>query len=150
MAGSLSEKELFISLVEASPMPTAFYTGRSLVITMANQGMLSFWGKDASIIGKPLQEAVPELVGQPFLNLLDQVYTSGHAYHAKEDKAELLVDGQLQSFYFNYTYKPLKNEDGQTTAIIHTAIDVTELVLNRQEITKTQEQLSFALSAAGP
>lgn len=149
MAGSLSEKELFISLVEASPMPTAFYTGRSLVITMANQGMLSFWGKDASIIGKPLQEAVPELVGQPFLNLLDQVYTSGHAYHAKEDKAELLVDGQLQSFYFNYTYKPLKNEDGQTTAIIHTAIDVTELVLNRQEITKTQEQLSFALSAAG-
>ncbi|WP_158799826.1 PAS domain-containing protein [Pedobacter sp. L105] len=149
MAGLYSEEDLFISFAEASPTPTALYTGKDLIIAMANPGMLAIWGKDADIIGKPLIDAVPELKGQPFIGLLKEVYTNGITYHAKEDKADLLVDGKLQPFYFNYTYKPLKNTDDQIYAIIHTAIDVTELVLARLEITKTQEQLTFALSAAG-
>ena len=149
MAGMYSEEELFISLVEASPMLTALYTGKDLVITMANQKMMDFWGKDAAIIGKPLEQAVPELKGQPFLQILDAVYSSGADYHAKEDKTELMIDNEISSFYFNLTYKPVKDAKGQTYAIIHTAENITELVSARQQIADTEERLSFSLTAAG-
>ncbi|HEY0177396.1 MAG TPA: PAS domain-containing protein, partial [Pedobacter sp.] len=144
-----SEQALFRSLVDASPMPTAIYTGEDIIISMANQGMLDFWGKDQSVIGRPLAEAVPELKDQPFMDLLKQVYTTGVTHHALEDKADLIIDGKLQSFYFTYTYRAFRNAEGQISAIIHTAADVTELVQARQKIAETEEHLSFALSSAG-
>jgi PAS domain S-box-containing protein len=144
-----AELERFNSLVEASPMPTAIYKGENKIISSANAEMLRLWGKDASVIGKPLHEALPELDGQPFHALLDQVYITGGVYHAKEGKADLVIDGRLQTFYFNFTYKALKDAAGQTGAIINTATDVTELVLTRGKIAETEEQLSFALFSAG-
>lgn len=141
-------QQRFQPLAEALPMPTAIYWGREMLIVAANAAMLQTWGKEASVIGKALKEALPELDGQPFEALLDRVFTTGQLYEAKDDRADLVVDGKLQSFYFNFTYKPLKGSNGQTEAIINTATDVTELVQARQQIAETQERMSFALSSA--
>ncbi|TCD10251.1 PAS domain S-box protein [Pedobacter frigidisoli] len=148
MINLFSEEERFNSLVEASPMPTAIYTGVNMIITNANQEMLDLWGKDSSVIGKPLIEAIPELSGQSFFDILSSVYTTGETYHAKESEASLIVDGKLQTFYFTYTYKPLKDNEGKTIAIINTAAHLTELVKARKQITETKERLSFALLSA--
>ena len=145
MAVLNTEQEYFSSMIEASPMPTAVYTGKDIVITSANQGMLDLWGKDKTVIGKKLIDAVPELKNQPFLSLLEQVYRTGNSYHAKEDKADLLIDNRLQTFYYTFTYKALKNSEGIPFGIIHTAVDITELVNARKQIAETQEHLSFAL-----
>lgn len=149
MVSLFSEQERFNSLVEASPMPTAIYKGENMVISVANQAMLDLWGKGASIIGQTLARALPELKGQPFFDLLSQVYASGETYHAEESRADLVVDGTLQTFYFTFTYKPLKDEFGKTFAIINTAAHLTELVKARKQIIETQERLSFALFSAG-
>ncbi len=143
-----TEQTYFAPLVEASPMPTAIYSGRNMVISIANQAMLDLWGKDASVIGKTLREALPELEGQPFHELLDKVYTTGESYIAREDRADLVVDGRLQRYYFTFTYKALKDAQGFTEAIINTAADVTELVTSRQRAAEAEERLSFALQAA--
>lgn len=145
MAVLNTEQEYLSSMIEAYPMPIAVYTGRDIVITTVNQGMLDLWGKDKSVIGKRLTDAVPELKNQPFLNLLQEVYKTGQSYHAKEDKAELLVNNELQTFYYTLTYKALKNQEGIPFGIIHTAVDITELVNARKQIAETQEHLSFAL-----
>jgi len=149
MTAIYSEQERFNSLVEASPMPTAIYKGEEMVISVANQEMLDLWGKDSSVIGKPLIEALPELKNQPFSNLLKEVFLSGETYHAEESRADLVVNSQLQTFYFTFTYKPLKDEFGKTFAIINTAAHLTELVKARKQIVETQERLSFALFSAG-
>ncbi|QJD98380.1 PAS domain-containing protein [Mucilaginibacter robiniae] len=141
-------QQSFQQLVEASPMPTAIYWGQEMQIIAANQAMLQTWGKDSSVLNKPLKDALPELEGQPFFDLLNTVFTTGQAYEAQEDPADLIVDGKLQTFYFTFTYKALKGTDGQTQAIINTATDVTELVLARQQVAETQERLVFALDAA--
>lgn len=147
MTGLHSEQELFRSIVEASPVPTAIYVGEDITISMANQGMLDFWGKGSSVIGKPMKEAAPELNGQPFIDLLKQVYATGITHYATEDKADLVIDGKLQTFYFNYTYKALRNEAGQIIGIIHQATDVTELIIARYRIAEshTREQLLLSL-----
>lgn len=145
-----SENDLkhFNALIEAYPTATAIYSDRNITIAAANQEMLALWGKNNSVIGKEMADAIPELINQPFINLLQQVYDTGITYQGEQEAADLIVDGQLKTSYFNFTYKALKDEHGKTVAIIHNAIDVTELVLTKKKISETEERLSFALESA--
>jgi PAS domain S-box-containing protein len=142
----LAKKELqesekrFRKLVEEAPVATSIYTGPNLVISLANEAMIKLWGKDASVVGKPLEQALPELDGQPFVQLLNDVRTTGTPYSAKEDRADLMVDGRLQSFYFNFTYQPLHDAHGKVYAILNMAVDVTESVTARKKIQQQEER----------
>ena len=129
-------------------MATAIYTGKEMRIAVANNAILKLWGKDTSVIGKTLLKALPELKDQPFLALLDKVYTTGEPYHSKDDRVDLMIDGKLQSFYYTFNYTALRGANGDIYGIINTAADVTELVLARQQIAEAEEQLSFALTSA--
>ncbi|SDG60887.1 hypothetical protein/two-component system, chemotaxis family, CheB/CheR fusion protein [Pedobacter terrae] len=119
---------IFSTLIEESPMPIALYTGENMVIEVANKAILKAWGRDASVIGKELALALPELKDQPFLSILEQVRSTAMPYEAKEDKVVLLNDHVLQTFYFDFTYKPLLDQDGSVWGILNNATDVTELV----------------------
>lgn len=128
-----SEKR-FRNLIIEAPMATALYKGREMRIEIANEAMLNLWGKDESVIGKELKHALPELEGQPFLDLLDQVFLSGKAYHTEQQRAELVKDGKLQSFWFNFTYKPLLDDKGEVYAILNMAVDIsTQVHLQKQK-----------------
>lgn len=134
-----SEKR-FRKLVEEAPVATAIYTGREMKISLANEAMLKLWGKDASVIGRTVEQALPELDGQPFLQLLDNVFTTGVHYAAKEDRADLFVDGKLQTFYFNFTYQPLHDAQNNVYAILNMAVDVTESMKSRKKIQQQEER----------
>ncbi|OIN59512.1 PAS domain-containing sensor histidine kinase [Arsenicibacter rosenii] len=150
----LSQKELveselrFKTLIDEAPIATAVYQGKDMVIQLANEAMLKVWGKEPDVIGKKLAEALPELEGQPFHELLATVYETGVPYQAEEDRADLVVDGKLQSYYFNFTYKPLRNSQGDIYAILNMAVDVTNLVHNRRKVRQAEEQLRTAIEAA--
>ena len=121
---SLSEQEI-LSVLALSPSATALYTSEEIIIQYANQAMLDFWGKDNSIIGLPMALGVPELNGQPFIDILKNVWATGVTYDAVDTPAELLVNGELSTFYFDFTYRALKNERGEVFCILHNATDVT-------------------------
>jgi len=127
-------EQRFVNLIQEAPFATALYKGRDMVIEIANEAMIKLWGRDTSVIGEKLGEALPELEGQPFLQLLEHVFTTGQAHHEQEARAELLVNGKLSTFYFNYTYKPMRNEYGEIYAILNMAVDVTEQVLARRRL----------------
>jgi light-regulated signal transduction histidine kinase (bacteriophytochrome) len=124
---------------------TAIYIGEEMIIQMANDSMIRLWGKNSSVVGKPLMDALPELKGQPFSDLLTKVYKTGITYKATEDRADLVVDGQLQSFYFNFTYKALRNVDGEIYGILNMAVDVTEQVLAKRKLSDNEELLKHAV-----
>lgn len=128
----------FRNIVEEAPVATGLFIGKDLKIEVANQLMINFWGKGWSVIGKPLANALPELKGQPFLEILDKVFTSGKAYSAKDAPAELVVNGVPKTIYFDFTYKPLFNASGQVYGIINMAIDVTEQVLARKNLEESE------------
>ena len=143
-----SDSDYYISLIAALPMPAAIYHGEDMTIVAANAAMLKAWGKDTSVTGMKLKDALPELDGQPFHKKLSEVYRTGTAYSAAEDPADLMINGKLSRSYFSFVYNPLKDKNGITRAIINTATDVTELVQARERISETEERLSLALSAA--
>lgn len=143
----LAESELrFKELLLNADYSTAIYRGKDFIIELANDKMIKTWGKDKSVIGMPLDKALPELEGQPFMQLLRDVYEKGETYAATEDKVDLVVDGKLQTFYYNFTYKPIRNLSGEIYAILNMAVDVTDLVLSKEGLRKNAEE--FALSEA--
>ena len=130
----------FRTLIEDAPVSTCFFTGREMKIEVANDIMIGYWGKDKNVIGKKLADAVPELKGQPFLNILDDVFTSGKIYEAKNAFAQLELNGVLGNYYFDYTYKPIRNAAGEVYGIMNMSVDVTEQVIATNRIKENEER----------
>jgi PAS domain S-box-containing protein len=128
-------------LIEDTAVATALYTGPENRIQFANDIMLGYWGKDHSIIGKTFREALPELEGQPFSDYFDAVYSTGKTYVGLEERADLISEGHLQPFYFNFTYKPLRDREGKIYGIHHMALDVTAEVLAKRSLKQKNEEL---------
>ncbi len=137
----------FRFLIQGAPVAISVLTGRELIVESANDEMLAMWGKSTSIIGKTLADALPELKGQPFLEILDDVFTSGKPYNAFETKAYLKHGTQLEELYFDFIYQPLR-EGEITNSIIVVAIDVTEKVIAKKELEKAFEQVRLSKQAA--
>ncbi|MDQ6609193.1 MAG: PAS domain-containing protein, partial [Bacteroidota bacterium] len=120
----LKESEnLFHSLIEAVTIPMCLYIGRELKIKLVNEALLHTWGRDRSVVGKTLKEAIPELEGQPFLQLLDDVFTSGKPYSLKDAETKVVRAGVLTTSYFDLWYKPMFNEANEVYGILATGID---------------------------
>lgn len=149
---SLRESETrFRSLIEEAPVATCLFIGKEMMIELANDTMLGYWGKDKSVIGRPFAAALPELEGQPFPGILDDVFATGKTYEAHGASAHLEVNGSLGQYYFDFTFKPLFDTEGKVYGIINMAIDVTSQVLSTQRIEESRRELlaSFNDSPVG-
>lgn len=128
----IAEKEHRLrSIVEEAPVATAVYTGIEMKIELANDAMIQLWGKDRSVRGKILLEALPELEGQPFKELLEEVFRTGKTYWGKEQIVDLQIGQEMQRGYFNFSYTPLRNEDGKIYGILNMAQNVSEMVASK-------------------
>lgn len=128
----LLDKNQLIEVLNQTKTATAIHIGEDALIQMANQAMLTIWDKDQSVIGKTLEDALPELKGQPFAQMFKKVWLEGITISGVETAADLKVDGEIKTFYFDFEYRAIKNEVNQTICILHTAADVTDRVINRQ------------------
>ncbi len=137
---SRSESRLRYLLSDA-PVAIAVLRGRELIVESANKMVLKAWGKTDEIIGKTLPEAIPELNGQGFLDILNAVYTEGEPFYGSEVKALLRQNGKLEEVYFNFVYQPIKDESGNTDGIMITASIVTEQVFGRNQVQHLNEEL---------
>ena len=131
----------FRSLIEETPVATALYLGKDFVIRYANNIMLGYWNKDNSVIGKTFCEALPEFHTQHFASSLKTVFETGVPYIGVRESSDVLVNDRLQSFYFNFTCKPLRNSNNEIYGIHHTAIDVTKEVLAQIQIEEQEKNL---------
>ena len=134
----LSDNAL-LAILALSKDATGIYTGEEIRVQFANDAMLAAWGKDRSVIGKPIEDALPELKGQPFSEILKKVWRTGKTYTGRGTEAKLQVDGRLQSFYFDFEYRALMDAQGITYAILHTSCNVTER-RNAEQAVKDKEQ----------
>lgn len=81
-----------------------------------------------------LEEALPELKGQPFIEMFARVWQQGITLSGTDAAADLVVNGELRKFYFDFEYRAVKDAQGSVMAILHTATDVTERYLNREAL----------------
>ena len=120
----------------------AYLSGRDFIIESANENILKIWGKTPVVVGQPLAVALPELEGQPFLGILDEVFTTGIAYKAYDAKAVQLHNGKLTDVFVDFVYSPIEDETGEIVSIMVSAIDVTERSVMRQSEQQLNEELT--------
>jgi PAS domain S-box-containing protein len=136
------------SIIEAAPSPIGIMTGKEMRIAFANQSIKDAWGKGDDIIGMTFSELLPELEGKGFYEALDGVYETGIAYHSKNQRIELVVDGILQPYYYNYSYTPLFDTEGNVYGVMNTAANVTDIEVARQKVEESEQQLRSVIEAA--
>jgi PAS domain S-box-containing protein len=96
----------------------------------------------ADLLGRPIREALPEVDGQGFFELLDAVYATGEAYVGKEVLCRLIsVDGTLQDGYFDVVCQAIHSENGSSVGLMAQATDVTEYVQSRERSRVREEAL---------
>ena len=80
------------------------------------------------LIGKPIREALPEIEGQGFFELLNQVFRTGEAFSMAGAPVELqsLPDGALERRFLDFVYQPIQDATGAVTGIFVEGSDVTE------------------------
>ncbi|WP_167369522.1 PAS domain-containing sensor histidine kinase [Flavobacterium defluvii] len=146
---AVTESEYKVTaMIEQSPVGICLFTGHDMKIEIANDIIVSYWGKDRSVIGQPLIEAVPELKGQPFLDILQEVYRTGETYYGHAMPADLRINGQLSTYYFEFTYTPIKDSKGEVYGIMDIAVDVTDQVMASKKLEETRQALSGAIELA--
>jgi PAS domain S-box-containing protein len=123
----------FRTMVEQSPVPMLVTMGKSMVFDIINQPMLDLIGKDASVIGKPWYQAMPELEGQDIIRQLLDTYDNGKSWEGNEVPIVVYKSGLPVLGFYNITYKPLI-ENGKSIGMLQSAIDVTELVKSRLQM----------------
>ncbi|RZL68741.1 MAG: PAS domain S-box protein [Pedobacter sp.] len=138
-AKTFSDDKL-LEVLQNTQEATAIYTSEDLYIRFANNAMLSVWGKERSVVGKHFEEAIPEIVGQPFTAILQNVWRTGVSYYASDTPADIIIQGELQTFYFDFEYRALLDENQKTYCIIHTARDVSQRRASLLLISEKEEE----------
>ena len=136
------------SIIAATPAAIGLFVGRDLIVEVPNQTFIDIVGKGPSIVGKPLRAVMPELASQPFLQVLDDVYTTGISYHSSEAQVSIVQDGVMNHNFYNITYTPLFDSEGKVYAILDFAIDVTQEVIARKKLEESEVRLRSVIAAA--
>ncbi|HVG12931.1 MAG TPA: PAS domain-containing protein, partial [Flavisolibacter sp.] len=136
------------AIIESAPFPIGVYVGPEMRIQFANRSIMEAWGKGSDVVGKCYREVLPELGAQNIYEQLDEVFRSGQPYHAFNQRVDLVVDGQLQPYYFNYSFTPLFDADGSVYGVMNTAADVTELARAYHKLEESEERAMLAIEAS--
>jgi signal transduction histidine kinase/CheY-like chemotaxis protein len=105
----------------------AVLRGPGHVFELANEVCLRLIGR-RDVIGKPLADALPELLAQPFPALLDRVLEGGEPYVGMGMPVRLKrsADLPLEERYVDFVFQPLQDAAGNRTGVFVLGNDVTE------------------------
>ncbi|UJW86484.1 PAS domain-containing protein [Devosia sp. SL43] len=101
----------------------AILDGPSHTFTYVNEAYRDVAGR-RDFIGRTVQEVFPELEGQGFFGLLDEVYRTGTPYAARSTPIEL--DRDDGSRFIDFLYNPIRNDAGNITGIFVGGYDTTD------------------------
>jgi PAS domain S-box-containing protein len=95
-------------------------------------------GRD--ITGMKIREALPELEGQGYFEILDQVYQQGVPFYLPESKAVVQRNGKPEEFYFNISYLPWRDIAGNIQGVLQFTFDVTQQAKANLKIRESEER----------
>jgi PAS domain S-box-containing protein len=121
------EKERLHELFRQAPGFMAVLRQPNHVFEITNAAYLQLVGH-GDLIGKPVREALPELEGQGFYELLDRVYAGGEPFIGRSMPVRLQRQpgASLEERFVDFIFQPIRDANGQVTGIFCEGSDVTE------------------------
>ena len=126
---------------EQAPNFMAILMGPDHVFRITNQAYLELVGS-RPLLNKPVREALPEIEGQGFFEMLDDVFQTGRAI--RQTGAEAFVqrtpDGPPERIFADFVFQPLSNATGETVGIFVQGSDVTAQKLAEMRLREAEER----------
>ncbi|MAM88745.1 MAG: hybrid sensor histidine kinase/response regulator [unclassified Hahellaceae] len=137
------------NLFSQAPGFVAVLTGPDHVFNMVNEAYYQLVGH-REIIGKTLRQALPDVLGQGYEELLDQVYRTGEQWQGRGMKVLLQphVDGPIVERFIDLSYQPYYADDGSIIGIFAQGYDVTEAFEAQAAKRESDERLKEGMVAA--
>jgi PAS domain S-box-containing protein len=137
------ERNRLADVFRQAPAVIAVTEGAEHRIITANPLFRAVVGAHREVEGLPVRQALPELDGQGFFELLDGVYASGEPFIGNELLARFdrNGDGVVEDGFFNFVYHPLADARGEVRGIMIHAVEVTDQVVARKEVELKAEEL---------
>jgi len=131
----------FHSLFEQAPGFICVLKGPEHVFELANEAYRKLTG-ERELIGRGVREALPDVDGQGFFELLDKVYQSGTPVVGQSVQLELQEEpGKIVTRFIDFIYQPILDAQGRSTGIFVQGSDVTKQKLATDEVQKYQKGL---------
>ncbi|MEO8620599.1 MAG: response regulator [bacterium] len=141
MASLETERAQLAAVFEQAPAFMAVLRGPDYVFERVNPAYQQLIGH-RDVVGRPLLDALPEVAGQGFTQLLDRVRETGEAYIGRRVPMQIArtPGAALETRYLDFVYQPL-NDLTDTPGIVAHGVDVTEQVVSTQELQRHKELL---------
>ena len=100
--------------------------------------------------GLPIRQALPEIEGQGFFELLDSVYQSGETFTGTDMSVMLQRSSLtgLEQRFVDFVYIALRDVEGKIIGILVHGIDQTDRKENERVLAEREEQLRLATESA--
>ena len=129
------------ALFQQAPAAICVLRGKDHVFEMANARFEQVHGGNRKLLGLPIREAMPELAGVGFYELLDRVYRTGEAFVGHEEPTRQGSHGaRADESFFTFVYQPLRDLAGRVEGVALFGFDVSEQVRARHQIERLVAQ----------
>jgi PAS domain S-box-containing protein len=144
-----SERNRLLQMYQQAPGLMAMLDGPDHIFSLTNPAYMALIGH-REVIGKSVREALPEVAGQGFFELLDLVFENGEPYVASTARISLqrAPDLPLEERFLDFVYQPVFGAGGNPSGIFFQGSDVTERTLAEAALREREEQLRLATDAA--
>ena len=144
---SLQEHELLALMFDQAPGFITLLSEPGHIFQLTNAAFQSLISQ-RQVIGKPFREALPELEGQGFFELLDRVSETGEPYVGRNAKIVLRNDetGLPEERILDFVYQPIRASDGRITAIFIQGTDVSDLSFANAALRLREDHLRSILA----
>ncbi|MBG0566111.1 GAF domain-containing protein [Actinoplanes aureus] len=126
IAGQAAEEDLR-ALFGHSTAVFASLAGPTHLVETANPAFFAAIGEERARPGAALAELMPELTGQGFIALLDEVYRTGEPYTGRDVRIELGTGPHAREAFFDFTYEPRRDAGGTVTGIRVLGVETTQV-----------------------
>ena len=122
-----AELDRWRELFAQAPAPVALLSGPEHVFELANDAYRALVG-GRDVLGLPVKDALPEVVDQVFITLMDQVHRTGEPYVGSSVSVKLQrAPGEpAEDRVLDFIYQPVRSPGGKIESVFVLATDVTE------------------------
>jgi PAS domain S-box-containing protein len=131
-----------------APAFLAVLRGQDFVFEFVNDAYYQLVGY-RELVGRPVFEALPEVRGQGFEDLLNGVLSTGKPFIGREVPVTVMRSpgAEAEERFVDLVYYPLTEADGTRTGVVAHGSDVTAQVLARREVERKAEELARVAAA---
>jgi len=141
-----AERDRLRALFQRAPSFMCVLQGPDLVFEFMNEAYQQLVGH-RDLTGLPARQALPEIEGQGFFEILDEVYRTGEPFIGRNVPVDLQREpgAPREKRYVNLIYQPIVEVDGSISGIFAEGHDVTHQMRAENALRQLNETLELKI-----